>query len=289
MKNSIYKIALFSLLLLAIFLVTTPDLYAGAGGTRGKGSGAALIVVILLLPCFIGYGWYKRILRKRAQEDAGKVLENAARTDQMWDNAAMTELVRKTFLALQELWSQNKLEESKAYIHTDYQTKYGEELLKHIAAKEFNRISGIEISQISIVLAQNYKDNEKDTFVGFIEGMMNDEIVNESGKVIRKQGDGSDSSRRSIEEYWQFQRHGQTWLLKNITKDLTPLKEASVDEESPAVVEATVLEGKSFEEYQAKLKAQKKRDISIAAAVGVGVTLVGYLVYVLIIAAIVGR
>ena len=257
-------------------IVFCSPLYAGAGGTKGDG-GASLFVILLLLPYLIGQATYIYLMRRRSKSDAWKVLDKAKQTDSAWDYQKLSFHAEKVFRQLQGYWSQNDIESSQAYLHKKYVNKYCELLHKNSRQGHFNRISNVKISSVEIVQAQNFIDDNKDMFVAHISGSMDDKVVTKDGTLVRNQGDGDDTPKRSINEYWFFQRNGDDWLLCNIEKEHCALFDVSVDEENSVVVQ---------EELLRAARASKKRYAFIAFVVGCGITTAGYLGYAAIFGAI---
>ncbi|BBM84110.1 TIM44-like domain-containing protein [Candidatus Uabimicrobium amorphum] len=251
-------------------------LYAGAGGTKGDG-GASLIVILLLLPYLIGQATYIYLMRRRSKSDAWKVLDKAKNTDSAWNYEKLAAHTEKVFRQLQNFWSENNVDDSKAYLHKMYTHEYCRILHKNIRKGHFNRISNIKISRVDIVQAQNFIDDNKDMFVAHICGIMEDKVVTKSGQLIRNQGDSDDSPSRSIDEYWFFQRSGDDWLLRDIKKKHCALFDVSVDEENSVVVQ---------EELMRVARASKSRYAFIAFLVGCGITTAGYLGYAAIFGAL---
>lgn len=266
------KLMLFTIM----SVVFCSPLYAGAGGTKGDG-GASLIVILLLLPYLIGQATYIYLMRKRSKSDAWKVLNKAKQTDSAWDYEKLATHTEKVFRQLQGYWSQNNVNDSKTYLHKMYVNKYCKLLHENIGKGHFNRISNIKISGIEIVQAQNFVDDNKDMFVAHISGSMDDKVVTKNGTLVCYQGDGDDTPKRSINEYWFFQRNGDDWLLRNIEKEHCALFDVSVDEENSVVVQ---------EELLRVARASKKRYAFISFVVGCSITTAGYLGYAAIFGAI---
>ncbi len=273
-----YRLTVFTIL---FFLVSY--VLAGAGGTSGSDDGGGIFIILLIvlfLPYLVGHGFYLFLIRKKAKKDAWKVFNSAVKSNDIWDEENLIGVAEGMFIRMQNLWSQNDLENSKMHLHPLYTRKYSSLLENNIQAGRYNRISNINITQTSVVLAQNYLDDSKDMFVAHIEGSMNDEMIDEQGNVINTQGDKKGKSKRSINEYWYFQRQGDKWLLKNITKKHTSLLDISFDEENLPRTRKEMREiDPDFERFLESTRINKRLYIAMAVALGLVIAVVGYAFY----------
>ncbi|WP_372367897.1 hypothetical protein [Candidatus Uabimicrobium sp. HlEnr_7] len=266
-----------NLVFLFLIVVCCP-LYAGAGGTSGKGDGGAgLIVIILLLPYLIGQGTYFYLIRKRSKNDAWRIISESNNTDVIWKHEKLIAHVDDVFHKLQDYWSLNNVDGSKRYLHPSYKNKYCKLMYDYSSRKQFNKITSVSVQRIDIVQAQNYIDDSLDMFVAHITGTMDDKIVTYGGDLVSNQGDDGKPGR-SIDEYWYFQRKGEKWLLCNINQKHCSLFDVSVNEENPSVMRS--------DELWNAATASKKKYVIISFLIGCGITTVGYLAYAAIIGAV---
>ena len=145
-----------------------------------------------------------------------------------------------------------------------------------------------------IVLAQDRLEDNEDLFVMWITGTMDDAVHSASeGHLLRTQGDLEDKPGRSINEYWYFQRYGDRWLVRNITKNhlqaLSALSEVSIDEETLAGIYG---DGVEFETALRNALAGKRlmsfaRNV-VAGSIGLLIAVVGYGLYFFVFRAIWG-
>lgn len=288
---------------------------AGAGGTSGHNKGG--VELLLFLPIFLGYTAYKLLMKRYARRAAAVVLDAAATRDALWEPSALIKHTRDSFITLQERWSKNDIQGSLPLLHPSYRAEYTHNLRAHISAEEVNRVWGVSISEVEIVLARDFEDNDQDLFVAHVSGSMHDavyraerltsplsaeelkrftgfELLNQEtgeverfkyGRALRTQGDTQDKTSRTISEYWWFQRQGSSWLLKDITKDNAAISsELSLDAESITTSAASEAEGRE------RISAQEGRERvwqlthrALALTVGLAVTALGYLLYFLIV------
>lgn len=292
-------------------------LIAEAGAGRTRGSGNSPLVIALLLPLFLGYTTYKLLMKRYAKRAAAAVLDAAATRDKRWEPSELISHARETFMTLQERWSTNDIKGSLPLLHPSYEAKYTRDLKEHISAGEVNKVWDISISDVELVLARDFEDNDQDLFVAYVSGSMSDAVfraerragpprdderedfcgferVNqgtgevehfEYGTLLRAQGDEKGKTSRRISEYWWFQRKGDAWLLKDIRKDDGAIsREVSLDAESISASASSEDDGRQ----QIRAQEQGERDNQsahrkVALMAGLVVTALGYLVYFLVL------
>ena len=270
------KPTLFSLLIWAVAL----PVHAGAGGTSGQDQ-ASWYMILLLLPLLLGFGAYRAILRSFAKKAAGSVVRKAAIRDAAWNQDQLKKTAKRSFVELQNLWSNNDVEGSLAFLHPSYQSEYCAELKSIIAQNQRNQISQINVMSVEILLAKDYADDDRDMFVALIKGSMEDALYSADGRLLRTQGNKDDSARRTINEYWYFQRSGDDWLLSNISQSHDAVvDEVSLDEQSLASKHG---EGIDYERAVEKAQTSKERSKSaqklLASIVGISIAIGGYVLY----------
>merc|ERR1711976_1085625 len=148
-----------------VFNILSSPLYAGAGGTSGKGGEGSGLLLLLILPIVVGYSVYHYLMKRKSKSDAWKVLSASQNDDSAWSHKNLVAYSDDAFYNLQKMWSQNDLEGSKKYLHPAYVREYTKQLKKNINKNEFNRISNIKLKDVEIVQAQNFIDDSKDMFV----------------------------------------------------------------------------------------------------------------------------
>ena len=283
---SIYQQFLY--LCIAIWISYPELVYAGAGGTRGKNSDGELTLYLLMLPFILGTVVFKKLMKNYAQRAALKVIKSAQKRDKIWKLRYLRSHTKACFKKLQELWSNNDIEGSRPYLHPEYAETYLERLRINDLKGEFNKISNIKIKNISIVMAKDFEDPNKDTFVAHIAGKMKDDVYDSIGFHIGTNGDVKDNPHRKIDEYWQFKRLGKRWLLREISQDESMYSyDISIDYHS---VEKNQLTESQRNEEIAKAR-QKAADAQsnykeLAFFAGVSVTVAGYIFYFFFLASI---
>ena len=268
----------------ACFWMMTSPAFAGAGGTQGEND-KSWIAILLLLPLILGFMVYRSIMKSFARRAAGNVLRSAAHRDIAWDQNLLKQRAQYVFMELQQRWSSNDIDGSKPLVHPNYQDTYLAQLRGIIDAGHRNQITDIRISNVEIILAKDYAENDRDMFVALIHGQMNDALYSQDGRLIRNQGNDrkGENAQRMIREYWSFQRQGDEWLLSNISQSHDAVNdEVSIDAESlaqkhqdPAQLQQAVAKAESRKQ---RLKSAQK---TLAFSAGATVTVFGYFLYYL--------
>lgn len=270
-----------------LFLVYLSGLWAfpalaGAGGTSGDDTSFWLL--LLLLPLILGYGAYRTVMKWYAKRAANRVLKASAQRDALWETEHLKQHARDTFVQIQERWSHNDIEGALPHLHPDYTTEFGALIQNNISAGEINRIWNISLGGVDIVLAQDYPDHDRDTFVALVKGTMHDAVFDAvSGEQLRTQGDEKNKPLRQIEEFWRFQRQGDQWLLRGISQSDEAIdEEVSIDAETMAGRYGT---GEALERAVDAAEASERRTQTgyqvVAAAIGLSIAIAGYGVYFL--------
>ena len=266
----------------SLVLLTYPELvYAGAGGTSGKRSEGNIILALLILPIVLGMMTFKKLMKNYAQRAAMKVIKKAQKRDEIWNIKRIRTRVEESFKSLQELWSNNDIEGSQAYLHPHYAEVYLKKLRLYELRGEFNKISEIDINNISIVMAKDFQDPDQDLFVAHIEGTMCDNFYDDIGFHLRTNGDKKGSSVREINEYWYYRRLDEKWLLVGICQN-DSINHSDISIDSHSIEEKNLSESKQKEELaKATQKARNSQEQTyyLALLAGFLVTLSGYIVY----------
>jgi len=260
--------------------MTTSAAFAAAGGTSGDERGS-LIMLLLLLPIILGVFAYRSIMRYFAKSAAKSVVRRAAARDSAWSQDQLKRQAQSTFMELQQHWSNNDVEAAGALLHDNYRKAFLAELNSIIANNQCNKVTNVRVNSVDIILAKDYADDSQDQFTAYIKGQMEDALYTDDGRLIRTQGNRKDSPTRVINEYWTFQRSGDSWLLSNIsqTQDAV-MDEVSIDQQSLAQKHG---EGVQLERAVASAQAWKERSKTVqrlfAGAVGLSIAVVGYWIY----------
>jgi hypothetical protein len=265
-----------------IWLMTSMA-YAGAGGTSGSDK-SSWIMVLLLLPVILGWMANRAIMKAFARRAAAAVVMQAASRDSAWTQDKLKYRAKQSFVELQDLWSTNDEQGSIALVHPDFQEGYLRELRNLAASNQRNVISNIKISNVDIVLAKDFADDDEDLFVALIEGSMDDAIYDNDGQLIRTLGNKDGNPNRLIQEYWTFKRSGDDWLLNEISKSHDAVTdEVSIDAQGLAEKHA---DGAALQKAVLSAQTSEKRKKSVqkllAMGVGLSIAVFGYYLYFII-------
>ncbi len=273
----IYQQALY---LYIILLLTYPELvFAGTGGTIDLSSEGYVILFLLFLPIGLGIMTFKKLLKNYARRAAMKVIRIAQKRDKMWNIKYIRTHTKTVFMSLKELWSNNDIEGSKAYLHPHFEEVYLNKLRLYDRRGEFNKISDITIKNISIVIAKDFEDPNQDNFVAYITGCMCDEFYDDIGFELRTNGDKENHCDRKINEYWHFQRLNGKWLLILISEDYG-ITHSVISIDSHSIEKKSLSEEKRNEEIaKAEQEAidSQSQSYYFALVVAFLVTIVGYI------------
>jgi len=152
----------------------------------------------------------------------GKVLDKAkkvsallslwSKVDGAWDEQGIKKTAESTFLALQKCWQSRDYTEMKPLLTPSL---YGQHLAQLEGMKsrhEINRLDGLKLLDLQLVLAKNFQNKETDEFTAWVKAQAKDTIVDDrTGAKIR-----GDEGNGVFEEFWTFQRSGKKWLLRQI-------------------------------------------------------------------------
>lgn len=206
-----------------ILLLIAIDSYARAGGASSSGgnaSGFRIIgyVVSVVLAAVTGIALGIALSRKIKKSRA--IVFASTANDKFWHLGQMEDHARKTFLQMQNAWKRRNMEEVKGIIterlYSDYHRKL--ELLKK--RKEMNILNSIEVKNVNIIGAEDYKDDAKDRFVAYIDGEMQDYIINEyTGELLH----GTKKDVEPFSDTYHFVRRDNKWLLDYIDNHVTVL------------------------------------------------------------------
>jgi hypothetical protein len=267
------------LFVLCVWMISNPA-FAGAGGTQGQKK-QGFLMILLLLPILLGIFAYRSIMKAFAKSAARAVVRRAAARDSVWNQDQLKRRAQGAFMEIQQHWSNNDVEGAKALLHENYEKAFLAELNSLVANGQVNKVSNVRVSSVDIILAKDYADDSQDQFVALIKGQMDDALYSSTGQLLRTQGNREGNPTRIINEYWTFQRTGDSWLLSNISQTHDAVvDEVSIDQQSLAQKHG---EGIKLERAVARAQAFKERSKSvqklIAGSVGLAITVGGYWVY----------
>ena len=199
-----------SFFLTMILLFATQCLYARAGGGGGHGSGG--IIGIILAPFMILYALYKGQQVKKKKLESENIIAQAALEDPIWNEGKMEALAKDMFFKMQQAWMERDLSKVKKLISDELYNDYKTQLDVMKSSHEKNMLEGINVTNVSIISSQDYRDDTQDNFTAYIAGKIIDYTINEqTGNVIK--------NKKQEEESFSDNYH--VWILNSIKNDVS--------------------------------------------------------------------
>ena len=141
-----------------------------------------------------------------------KLLEFISRTDSELDPAKLRDLVRSTFLQLQDCWEKREYGPMEPLLMPFLYVQHCNQLAAMKAHHEINRIRGITISAIDLVNVRYVQDPNQREFTALISASAADYYVDDrTGNCLR----GS-RAPAEFQEFWTFQHFGGHWALREV-------------------------------------------------------------------------
>jgi hypothetical protein len=153
---------------------------------------------------------------KRAKQNKA-LLEYAAQRDGMWQENVIQQRINDVFMSFQRDWSEFNLDSMRQYMSPKF---YRHMELMMTALWQMGRqnlVNGPMLLESSVIGAIDDRNNDKDQFTAYINGIANDVLVRREDKWPLY----TDNS--SFEEFWKFDRQPDpsgvgrdTWVLDGI-------------------------------------------------------------------------
>lgn len=181
-----------------------------AGTVAGAGS---LIMVFVTIATARSFRYSPPGAQKK---EAKKWLKAAAQNDSLWDSAEMKDQIREAYLAIQQSWTDNRLEDARYYLSDSLYNTFQTKLNWMAQRNERNVLRNIRLLSATPVSAR-YKipgDRKTACLCCHIHGKMEDYTADSTtGRFIS----GSYFSRPFV-EYWCFIRNADNtrWILDRI-------------------------------------------------------------------------
>ena len=111
-------------------------------------------------------------------------------------------------MIIQEAWSKQDLETLKKHLSESLYEQWKLKIEWQQFQQQYNQLDHIQLLKVILVDLHDAIDNQQDFFWVYIEGKMNDLMI-EKQEVIA-------SNHECFVEYWKFVRHGNDFLLDEI-------------------------------------------------------------------------
>ena len=230
------------LIILSIFCVLNFSLVSiearAGGGSSGGGSGSSggssstsyshydhtgqegPYSSIISIVSFIGFTYfvlqvkryYSRIKAKEAHWQLKKQMQTLDDQDEFWNNERIKKAVQESYYKIQEAWSNQDIETLKKYLTPDLLDAWTTKLNWYEYQGKRNILKNIRLIEQDVINLYDSKNDDEDYFWVYIEGKMDDHMIDENQRVIEKNTD-------IFIEYWKFKRQGQSILLDEIKQE----------------------------------------------------------------------
>ena len=202
----------------------------GSGGSSGGGTGrsshttrgrstynqspierlASMAGFSLVMVSIAGFRVYKR--RQRAiimHREVSETLDILDDQDIFWNEKRIKQQVEKCYYAIQEAWSNQNLEVLKQYLSPSLYESWQIKLNWQQFQGQRNVLSNIKLLKHDVVNLYDSTDNNEDYFWVYIEGKMNDKMLDQENQIIESNND-------VFVEYWKFIRNENNIYLDQI-------------------------------------------------------------------------
>ena len=199
-----------------LFLFASTFLFARAGGGGGfgyRGGPLTTFLAYIIAPILFFYIGYVKVILERKRNKAKKFLSEIEKEDPLWNFRSMMERVEEAFFKIQIAWMERNQELAKEYMSERIYNKHKTQTDLLIQGKRKNILEKINLKEVMIFNAEDYRDNSKDSFSAHIHGSMIDYEIDEStGEIVS----GIKTEVEDFKEIWHFIREGNKWVLDEI-------------------------------------------------------------------------
>ncbi len=214
------------------YSVTIIPLRAGGGGSGGGSSGGGggsssshnsdtgrqptlfeSVVQFIMMP-FVLFSssivFYTK-LTKRSRKSK-KLMKQMMQSDNAWKYKDISATVKNSFIAIQTAWANMDMTPAHQYMSDELFKSFQIKLNWMAYRNQKNILENIRLTQALPVAVHDDCDNSRDYIWFYIKGKMVDYII-DSNTQLKISGN---TSVTSFEEYWQFIRKGNDWVLNKI-------------------------------------------------------------------------
>ena len=148
---------------------------------------------------------------------ADRLLQKAAARDGIWDEENLKVQTRAVFYKVLTAWNNEDASLMKEYVTDDYLQFFKKRLATKTEAKVTDILNSIDISETRIICCQDFLNNEKDRFVGYLTWNFsndnNEEGDDSERSVSIEWGNRQNDVPAQFSEMYHFIRDGNDWLL----------------------------------------------------------------------------
>lgn len=175
---------------------------------RSSGNGSPIAGVIGIGACMGMIVYWKRKKARHMHQEIKDDLSFAYQQDDFWNEKVLKKKVKEKYLIIQEAWSKQDLETLKKHLSESLYEQWKLKIEWQQYQQQYNQLDHIQLLKVILVDLHDAIDNQQDFFWVYIEGKMNDLMI-EKQEVIA-------SNHECFVEYWKFVRHGNDFLLDEI-------------------------------------------------------------------------
>lgn len=227
---------LMIIVLLVLLIGVTPVYARAGGGSSGGGSsggssgrssrnhssptysrrGSAIrrmesvIGTGVLFATMVGINVYqKRHKAIKMHREAKGQLKQLDDSDFFWDEKRIKKKVENCYYIVQEAWSNQDIDELKKYLSSDLLEAWQTKLNWYEFQGKKNVLKNIKLLKHDVVSLYDDENNDKDFFWVYIEGKMDDRMIDNENQIL-EQNNGV------FVEYWKFIRMGDEIYLDKV-------------------------------------------------------------------------
>ena len=141
-----------------------------------------------------------------------KMMKQMMQSDSAWKFKDVSEMVNDSFYAIQTAWSDMDMTPAAQYMSAELFDSFQIKLNWMSFKNQKNILKNINLIKALPVAVYDDADNSRDYIWFYIKGRMVDYIINTETQM-RESGS---TSAASFEEYWQFVRRDDRWVLNQI-------------------------------------------------------------------------
>ena len=150
-------------------------------------------------------------------KNADRLLQKAAARDAVWNEENLKVQTRAVFYKVLTAWNNEDASLVEEYVTDDYLQFFKKRLATKTEANVTDILNSIDISETRIICCQDFLNNEKDKFVGYLTWNFsndnNEEDDDSEGSVSIEWGSRQNDIPEQFSEMYHFIRHRNDWLL----------------------------------------------------------------------------
>ncbi|WP_018342429.1 TIM44-like domain-containing protein [Cytophaga aurantiaca] len=215
-----FKAAFKFLLLFTLMVLLNPTFVRAGLQETWVDSGNHMYTIILVLAVValaVIFGGIP-LLTKLKSRSAAKVMTHASNKDTFWNTEELKKHAEKAFYEIQDAWENRNMDKVKDKVDKELYVHYKTLLTEMLNRREKNILTQIHIDETRIIGCEDYIDNSKDRYIGYIQGRLLDYLINEDTQEITK---NSSKTLSNFSVSYHFVRNDNSWILEKIDTDVT--------------------------------------------------------------------